>query len=109
MTILSSRQTVFTFLPHRRHHTEAVDEVAGGANGKGVDGVSYVDGWTSEGQTAGVYGTGFSAGFLARVGDRDRTWGPGNEVGSDEVRTMAEQDFTCWNSKIRIGILVLWY
>ena len=43
-----------------------------------------------------MYGTGFTAGSLARVGARDKMLRPGIEVGSDkklkEVRRMAVQD-----------------
>ena len=55
----SSGQTVFS-LSHKEGITlgasEEVDEVAGGASGKGVDGIGEVDDRASEGQAAGVYG-----------------------------------------------------
>ena len=41
---------------------EEVDEVAGGASGMGVDGIGEVGNRASEGQRAGVYGAGFTAG-----------------------------------------------
>ena len=52
---------------------EEVDEVCGGASGMGVDMIGEVGGRASEGQAAGVYGTGFTARSLARVGARDGT------------------------------------
>ena len=62
---------------------EEVDEVAGGASGMDVDKIGEICDRASEGQAAGVYGTGFTAGSLAKVGARDRTWVLGIEVGSD--------------------------
>ena len=44
---------------------EEVDEVAGGASGMGVDRIGEVGDRASEGQAAGVYGAGFTAGSLA--------------------------------------------
>ena len=44
---------------------EEVDEVAGGAGGIGVDGIGEVGDRATEGQAAGVYGAGFTAGSLA--------------------------------------------
>ena len=44
-----------------------VDDIAQGAGGMGVDGIGEVGDRASEGQAAGVYGTGFTAGSLARV------------------------------------------
>ena len=44
---------------------EEVDEVAGGAGGMGVDGIVEVGDRASEGQAAGVYGAGFTAGSMA--------------------------------------------
>ena len=44
---------------------EEVDEVAGGAGGMGVDGIGEVGDRASEGQAAGVYGTGVTAGSMA--------------------------------------------
>ena len=41
---------------------EEVDEVGGGASDMGVDRISEVDDRASEGQAAGVYGAGFTAG-----------------------------------------------
>ena len=65
MPIHSSGQTV----PSRSHvegitlgAIEEVDEVARGAS---VDGIGEVGDWASEGQAAGVYGAGFTAGSLA--------------------------------------------
>ena len=42
-----------------------VHEVAGGVGGMGVDGIGEVGDRASEGQAAGVYGAGFTAGSLA--------------------------------------------
>jgi hypothetical protein len=42
----------------------------------GVDGICGVGDWASEGQAAGVYGAGFTAGSLAGKGAR----GTGNKV-----------------------------
>ena len=39
-----------------------LDKVAGGASGIGVDGIGEVGDRASEGQTAGMYGAGFTAG-----------------------------------------------
>ena len=50
----------------------------------GVDGIGEVGDRASEGQAAGVFRTGFIVGSLARVGVRNRTWGLGIEVHSDE-------------------------
>ena len=99
MVVHSSRQTVFSF-PHIEGITlgagEEVDEVAGGASGMGVDGIGEVGGWASEGQAAGMYGAGFTAGSLAGKGARDGMRGTGNKVSFDkelmEVGRMAEGD-----------------
>ena len=56
---------------------EEVDEVAGGAGGMDADGIGEIGDRASEGQAAGVYGAGFTAGSLASIGLR-RT---GNKVG----------------------------
>ena len=65
MVIHSNGQNVFS-LPRIEGITlyagEEVDEVAGGACGMGVDGISEVGDRASEGQAAGVYGAGFTAG-----------------------------------------------
>ena len=45
--------------------SEEVVEVSGGASGMGVDRIGEVGDWASEGQAAGVYGAGFTAGSLA--------------------------------------------
>ena len=44
---------------------EEVDEAAGGAGGTGMDGIGEVGDRASEGQAAGVYGAGFTAGSMA--------------------------------------------
>ena len=44
---------------------EEVDDVAGGAGGMDVDGIGEVGDRASEGQAAGVYGAGFTAGSMA--------------------------------------------
>ena len=67
VAIHSSGQTIYS-LAHIEGITlgagEEVDEVAGGAGGMGVDRIGEVDDWASEGQAAGVYGAGFTAGSL---------------------------------------------
>ena len=59
-----------------------------------MDGISEVGDWASEGQADGVYGAGFTVGFLARKGARDGKSEMGNKVSSDkeltEVGRMAE-------------------
>ena len=70
MAIHSSRQAIFSF-----NHTEGitlqageeVDEVSRGTSSIGVDRVGEVCGRATEGKAAGMYGTGFTAGPLARV------------------------------------------
>ena len=51
---------------------EEVDEVAGGASGMDAGRIGEIDDWASEGQAAGVYGAGFTAGSL--VGKGARGW-----------------------------------
>ena len=46
----------------------------------GVDGIGEVGDRASEGQAAGVYGAGFTAGSLAGKGARDGMRGTGNKV-----------------------------
>ena len=62
----------------------------------GVDRIGEVGDRASAGHAAGVYRTGFTAGFLARKGVRGRTRGTGNKVSSDnelmKVWRMAEGD-----------------
>ena len=71
MVIHSSRQTDLSF-SHIEIITlgadEEVDEVAGGASSIGVDRIGEVDDRASEGQTAGVYGAGFTTESLTRKG-----------------------------------------
>ena len=71
LTIHSSGQTIFNFT-HMEGITlvacEEVDKVTGGANGMDVDRIVGVGDKGSEGHAAGVYGTGFTAESLARVG-----------------------------------------
>ena len=50
----------------------------------GVDRIGEVSDRASEGQVAGLCGTGFTAGSLARVEAKVRTRRPGIEVGSDK-------------------------
>ena len=68
MAIHSSGQTIFN-LTHIEGITlgagEEVGEVAGGASGMGVDRIAEVGDRASEGQAAGVYGAGFTAGSIA--------------------------------------------
>ena len=68
MAINSSGQTIFN-ITHLEGITlgasEEVDKVAGGASGMGVDGIGEVGDRASEGQAAGVYGAGFTAGSMA--------------------------------------------
>ena len=52
---------------------QEVDEVAGGASGMGMDSIGEVGDRASEGQAAGMYVAGFTAGSLARVGARGGT------------------------------------
>ena len=65
MAIHSSGQTVFS-LTYIEEITlgagEEVDDVAEGAKGMGMDRISEVGDRASEGQAAGVYGAGFTAG-----------------------------------------------
>ena len=62
----------------------------------GADRIGEIGDRACEGQAAGVYGTGFTAGYLAGKGARGGTKGTGNKVGSDkelmEVGRMAEGD-----------------
>jgi hypothetical protein len=62
----------------------------------GVDMIGEVSDRASEGQAAGVYWAGFTAGSLARKGARGGMRGTGNKVGSDkelmEVGRMVEGD-----------------
>ena len=70
----------FLFHPNRRHHTgysEEVDGVAGGASGMDVDRIGQVGDRANERQAAGVYGTGFTVGSLAKRGARNGMWGLG--------------------------------
>jgi hypothetical protein len=70
-----------------------VGEVARGSSDMSVDRISEVGNWTSEGQVAGVYGAGFTAGSLARKGARDGTGNKGSsEKELTEIRMMAEGD-----------------
>ena len=62
-----------------------VDEVAEGASGMNVDRIGEVADRASEGQAAGVYGSGFTAGSLARNGVRSGMRETVNKVSSDSV------------------------
>ena len=53
----------------------------------GVDRIGEVGDDTSEGQAAGVYEAGFTAGSLARKGTRGGTRGMGNKISSDKELT----------------------
>jgi hypothetical protein len=70
--------------------------VAGEGSGMSVGRLGEVDGWTSEGQAVGVYGTDFTGGSLTRVVARDRIWRAEIKAGSDEELTkigrMAKRD-----------------
>ena len=59
---------------------EEVDEVAGGASGMVVDSIGEIGDRASEGQAAGLCGTGFTPGSLARKGARGGMRGTGNKV-----------------------------
>ena len=87
LPIHSSGQTVFR-LPHIEGitlgATEEVHKVAGGAGGMGADRIGEVGDRASEGQAAGVYGAGFTAGPLTRKGARGGLRGMGNKVSSDK-------------------------
>ena len=67
MAIHSGGQTIFSF-SHIEGITlgagEEVDEFAGGASGMDVDRIGEVGHRASEGQAAGAYGAGFTAGSL---------------------------------------------
>ena len=73
VAIHSSGQTISS-LAHIEGITvgadEEVGEVAGGAGFMGVDGIGEVGDRASEGQAAGVYVAGFTAGSLAGKGAR---------------------------------------
>ena len=96
MAIHSSGKTIFSFT-HIEVITlgvgEELDEVAGGAGGMGVDGIGEVGDRASEGQAAGVYGAGFTAGSMAGKSSRG---GTGDKVSIDkelmEVGMVAEGD-----------------
>ena len=67
----------------------------------GADRIGEFGDRSSEGQTAGMYGTGFTLESLLRVGARDRTRRPEMKVGSDkelmEVRRMQGMiEGGCW-------------
>ena len=79
MAIHSSEQTIFS-LAHVEGITLGAGEVAGGAGGMGVDGIGEVGDWASEGQAAGVNGTGFTAGSLAGKGARGGMRGTEDKV-----------------------------
>ena len=80
MAIHSSGQTIFSF-SYMEGNTlamdEGVNEVAREENS--MDRIGEVSDRANEGQVAGVYGTGFTAGFLTRKGvrceERDREQG----------------------------------
>ena len=63
MAIHSRAQTIFSHAHIEGIALGAGEEVAGGANG--IDGIGEVGDRASEGQAAGVYGAGFTAGSLA--------------------------------------------
>ena len=84
LAIHSSGQTISS-LAHIEGITlsagEEVDEVAGGAD---ADRIGEIGDRASEGQAAGVYGTGFTGGFLTRKGARVGTRVTGNNFISDK-------------------------
>ena len=96
MAIHFSGQTVFSLTHIERITLGASEEVAGRASGMDLDRIGEVGDQASEGQAAGVYGAGFTAGSLARKGAKIGTRGMGNKVSSDkelmEVGRMAEGD-----------------
>ena len=93
MAIHSSGQTGFS-LSHiegiKLGVGEEIDEIAGGASGMSADRIGEVGDRASEGQTAGVYRAGFTAGSLARKGARSGTREKENKVSSDKVGRMVE-------------------
>ena len=95
MPIHSNGQTIFS-LAHIEGITpgagEDVDEVARGASGMGVDRIGEVGDQASEGQAAGVYGVGFTAGSLAGKGTRGGTRGKGNKVSFDKELMECSED-----------------
>ena len=76
MIIHSSGQTIFSFI-HIESITlgagEDIDEVAGGANGMGVDRISEIGDRASKGQSTGVYETGSTARSPAKVEAKDQS------------------------------------
>jgi hypothetical protein len=99
VAIHSSGRTIFSFTHIEGiilGAGEVIEQVAGGGSGMGVDGAGEVGDRAREGQAAGVYRTGFTAGSLTRVGARNGMWELGIEVGFDkeftEVGRMAEHD-----------------
>ena len=67
MPILFSGQIVFS-LSHIEGIKLGAGEFAGGDSDMGLDRIGEIGDRASEGQAAGVYGAGFTAGSLARVG-----------------------------------------
>ena len=95
VTIHSIGQTVFS-VTYMEGITvgvsEAINGISGGAGDLSVDRIGEVDGRASEGHAAGMYGTAFTAGSLARIRTRDSTQGPGTNVGSDELTEVGKRD-----------------
>ena len=99
MAIHASGQTIFSLALTEGITLDAgeeVDKVAGGASGMGVDGIGDVGDWTSEGQAAGVYWAGFTAGSFTGKGARGLMRATGDKVSIDkelmEVGRVAEGD-----------------
>ena len=93
VVIHSSGQTNFNS-SYIEGSTPGADDFAGRAIDMGVDRIGEVSVRASDGQAAGVYVTGLTAGSLIRVGVWVGTREPRTQVGSDkeltEVRMVAE-------------------
>ena len=72
----------------------------------GVDGIGEVGDRASEGQAAGVYGAGFTAGSLAGKGARGGIRGTGDKISIDkefmEVGRVVEGDRSCYKFFINL-------
>ena len=86
---------------------EKIHEITRRESGMGLDEIAEVGDRVSEWQAAGVYGAGFTAGFLARKGAKGGIRGMGNKVSSDKeltkVEGMAEDDWGGTGKKFASG------